>query len=185
MLSVVPLLFLVVVPGVQLFLSSNLSTISTDRTILRFAQCYMTVFVSIQVIIVVFAWAFYFLKSENISGISGEEVTISASIIFVVGVLLVWIQAVKLLQTFYTPTHQTAINPPWFLQRPILYSGFFLPELLCVIIYAVTSIQLRFLKPVRDGKMGHHRNETEAAASEEGTTTREGSLNVHEKIEIV
>lgn len=45
----------------------------------------------------------------------------------------------------------TAVNPPWFLKRPTLYSGLFLPELICVIIYAVTSIRLRFLKPVRDG----------------------------------
>jgi hypothetical protein len=151
MFSVLPLLILVIVPGVQLFLSSDPSTISTDRTILRFAQCYLTVLVSVQVPIVIGVWIVYFLKSKKQSGIPGGEVTIRTVIIFVVASLLTWIQAVKILQTFYTPTSETAVDPPWFLQRPILYSGFFLPELLCVIVYAVSSIRLRFLKPVRDG----------------------------------
>ena len=150
MSSVVPLLILVVAPGVQSLLTSNPSTIQIDRKILRFAQCYLTVFVAIQVIIVVAVWLFYFSKSKSHSGISAREVTIRAAIIFVVGSLLTWIQAVKILQTFYTPSPETAINPPWFLQRPILYAGFFLPELLCVILYAVSSIRLRYLKPIGD-----------------------------------
>jgi len=151
MLSVVPLLILVIVPGVQLFLSSDPSTVSTDRTIIRFAQCYLTVFVSFQVPTVVGVWIVYFFNSKKQSGIAGGEVTIRAVIIFVVASLLTWIQAVKILQTFYTPTSETAVDPPWFLRRPILYSGLFLPELLCVITYVVSSIRLRFLKPVRDG----------------------------------
>lgn len=97
---------------------------------------------------------------------------------------MVWIQTVKILLSFYTPTSQTPINPPWFLRRPILYSGFFLPELLCVIIYAVTSIRLRFLKPARDEKMEHHGNE-DVARSEGETTAHEGDINVYEKIENV
>ena len=145
----------------------------------------MTVFVSIQVIVVLFVWALYFLKSKKTSGISGSEVTIRASIIFVVGVLLVWIQTVKIHQSFYTPTPQTAINPPWFLQRPILYSGLFLPELLCVIIYAVTSIRLRFLKPVRDVKMEYHSNEGDVVPSEGETTAHEAGVDMYEKIENV
>ena len=173
MFSVLPLLILVIVPGVQLFLSSDLSTISTDRDILRFAQCYLTVLVSIQVPTVVGAWAIYFLKSKKQSGISGGEVTIRAVIIFIVASLLTWIQAVKILQSFYTPTPETAINPPWFLKRPILYSGFFLPELLCVIIYAVTSIRLRFLKPVRDGVEKVHNNAGDV--SDENRTVTPGS----------
>lgn len=181
MSSLIPLLVLVIVPGVELFLSTNLNNISRDRAILRFAQCYMTVFVSIQVIAVIFVWAIYFLKSKKTSGISGREVTIRASIIFVVGVLLVWIQSVKIHQSFYT---QTAINPPWFLQRPILYSGLFLPELLCVIIYAVTSIRLRFLKPVRDVKM-ELRGDEDVVRSESETTAHEAGINVYEKIENV
>ena len=173
MFSILPLLLLVIVPGVQLFLSSDLSTISTDRDILRFAQCYLTVFVSIQVPIVVGAWAIYFLKSKKQSGIPGSEVTIRAVIIFVVASLLTWIQAVKILQGFYTPTPNTAIHPPWFLQRPILYSGFFLPELLCVIIYAVSSIRLRFLKPERDGAEKEHNNV--ADVGDEDRTVTPGS----------
>ena len=151
MLSIIPLLILVIVPGVQLFLSSNPDTISTDRIILRFAQCYLTVFASIQVPLIVLVWTLYFTKSSKSSGLTASEVTIRAAIIFVVAALLTWIQTVKILQGFYTPTPQTPLNPPWFLRRPILYSGLFLPELLCVILYAVTSIRLRFLKHVRDG----------------------------------
>jgi hypothetical protein len=151
MFSILPLLVLVIVPGVELFLTSDLGTAKIARTILRFAQCYLTVFVSLPVIMVVFAWIFYFAKSNKLSGLTGREVTIRASVIFSVGSLLVWIQAVKLCQVLYTPSAETAIDPPWFLRRPILYAGFFLPELLCVIIYAVTSIRLRFSMPVRDG----------------------------------
>jgi len=82
-----------------------------------------------------------------------REATIRAAILVGVGALLVWLQAVKLCQTFYTPSPETAVHPPWFLQRPILYAGFFLPELLCVIVYAVSTIRVRFLKPVNeDGK---------------------------------
>jgi len=158
MFSIIPLLILVIVPGVQLFLSSDQNTISNDRTILRFAQCYLTVFVSIQVPLILLIWILYFTKSTKSSGLTAREVTIRASIIFIVASLLTWIQAVKILQGFYTPSAMTAINPPWFLKRPILYAGLFLPELLCVILYAVTSIRLRFLKPVRDG-VGNVRNE--------------------------
>ena len=155
MFTVIPLLMLVNVPGVQLFLFSNLSAVATDHTILRFANCYLTVFFAIQVPIVVGVWTFYFLKSKKQSGIPGSEVTIRAVIVFVVASLLTWIQAVKILQGFYTPTPET---PVWFLQRPILYSGFFLPELLCVIIYARTNIRLGFLKPVREGVEKEHNN---------------------------
>lgn len=183
MLSVVPLLLLVIVPGVQLFLSTDLSIISTDRTIIRFAQCYLTVFVSIQVLIVIGAWTLYFLKSKKQSGITAREITVRAAIIFVVGSLLVWIQSVKLLQTFYTPTTQTAINPPWFLRRPILYSGFFLPELLCVIIYAVTSIRLMFLKPVRDEERKSEQPITEGDSSTVVNEPR--SVSEDEKIDNV
>jgi len=182
MFSVLPLLILVIVPGVQLFLSSDLSTISTDRTILRFAQCYLTVLVSIQVPIVVGAWAVYFLNSKKQSGIPGGEVTIRALIIFAVASLLVWIQAVKILQGFYTPTPETAINPPWFLRRPILYSGFFLPELLCVTIYAVSSIRLRFLKPVRDG-VEKEMNNVGDPTDENRTVTEGSDGQAFEKIE--
>jgi uncharacterized membrane protein len=178
MLSVIPLLILVIVPGVQLFLSTNPDTISTDRIILRFAQCYLTVFASIQVPLIILVWTLYFTKSSKSSGLTASEVTIRAAIIFVVAALLTWIQTVKILQGFYTPTPQTPLNPPWFLRRPILYSGLFLPELLCVIIYAVTSIRLRFLKPVRDG-----------TGKEQGTgvadSDRVGSIKSDERVEKV
>jgi hypothetical protein len=148
MASVIPLLILVVVPGVQVLLTSSLSTIQIDRKILRFAQCYLTVFVSIQVVGVIAAWTIYFSKSKKQFGIPASEVTIRALIILVVAALLTWIQAIKICQTFYTPGPETAINPPWYLRRPILYAGFFLPELICVILYAVSTIRVRFLKPL-------------------------------------
>jgi hypothetical protein len=165
---VIPLLILVIVPGVQIFLSTDLSTIPTDRIILRFAQCYLTVFATIQVPIVVGAWAIYFLGSKKQSGIPGFEVTIRAIIIFSVGALITWIQTVKILQAFYTPGPETATNPPWYLQRPILYSGFFEAELFCVIIYAVSSIRLRFLKPVRDGVKEPETRDGRPATAESG-----------------
>lgn len=177
MLSVVPLLVLVIAPGVQLFLTTDPDIIVTDRTILRFAQCYLTVFVAVQVATVVVVWVYYFLKSRKASGMSGKEVTIRASIIFFVGSLLLWIQAIKTRQTFYTPTPQTPHNPPWFLQRPILYAGLFLPEILCVLIYSVTNIRLRFLKPVRDGKI------VEDPEAEGHGNPTDGRAVVHEKID--
>jgi hypothetical protein len=174
MFSVVPLLILVIVPGVQLFLSSDLSTIQHDRTILRFAQVYLTVFVAIQVPLIIFVWTKYILSNKSqhkhgandtSTGIVGQnspnsssagvvdlsprEVTIRATIIFTVASLLTWIQAIKICQGFYTPGPTTALNPPWFLRKPILYAGLFLPELLIVIIFAVSGIRKRFLKPVR------------------------------------
>jgi hypothetical protein len=171
MFSVVPLLVLVIVSAVELFLTSNPNTIEICRKILRFAQCYLTVFVSIPVVAVVVVWILYFSKSNKSSGLTSREVTICASIIFSVGSLLVWIQAVKLCQGFYTPSPETAINPPWFLRRPILYAGLFLPEILCVIIYAVTSIRLRFSMPVRDG-------------SEKGMhSTTDGDSTVNEQLD--
>jgi hypothetical protein len=181
MFSIIPLLVLVIVPGVQLFLSTNLSEISRDHTILRFAQCYMIVYASVQVIAVIFVWVLYLLKSKKTSGLLNSEVTIRASVILVVGVLLTWIQTVKILQAFYTPTPQTAIDPPWFLRRPTLYSGFFLPELLCIIVYAVTNIRLRFLKPVRDTKMDNE----DVERSEGKATAHEADVNRHEKFENV
>jgi len=181
MLSVVPLVILVIVPGVQLYLTSDLSTISRDRTILRFATVYLAVFVAIQVPLVIFVWTKYMLSrkprhnstsvststtSPSVSsgaskldqtppsdtGIpSPREVSIRAGIIFIVASLLTWIQAIKICQGFYTPEPTTAVNPPWFLRKPTLYAGFFLPELLIVIIFAVSAIRIRFLKPVREG----------------------------------
>ena len=180
MLSVVPLLILVIVPGVQLYLTSDLSTISRDRIILRFATVYLAVFVAIQVPLVIFVWTKYMLSrkphhtstiatssaSPSVSsgtskldqtppsdtGIpSPREVSLRAGIIFIVASLLTWIQAIKICQGFYTPGTTTAVNPPWFLRKPTLYAGFFLPELLIVIIFAVSAIRIRFLKPVREG----------------------------------
>jgi len=147
MFSVLPLLILVIVPGIQLFLSSDLDTIATDRKILRFAQVYLTVMVCIPVVLAPIIWIAYFRRSPR--AISVREVTLRAGIIFTVGALLVWIQAVKLLQGFYTPTAQTAVSPPWFLRRPILYAGFFVPEILIVIIFAATNIRTRFVYPPR------------------------------------
>lgn len=206
MFSIIPLLILVIVPGVQLFLSSDLNTISKDRTILRFAQIYLTVFVAIQVPWILGIWTKYILsrKKDYHSGLeierrdfptstsivngnklatntngklpmnnalptntnsslppSAKEVTIRATIIFVVAVLLTWIQAIKIRQGFYTPSPTTATNPPWFLQKPVLYAGLFLSEILIVIVYAVGGIRMRFLKPLRgEGKMeGNEGNE--------------------------
>ena len=88
MFSLIPLVVLVVVPGVDLFLTSNLSTIDRARKILRFAQCYLTVFGSIPVVTVIFVWAFYFSQSNKASGLAGREVTIRAGIILSVGSLL-------------------------------------------------------------------------------------------------
>lgn len=178
MFSIIPLLILVIAPGVQLFLSTDLSTIHTDRIILRFAQVYLTVFVAIQIPLLIIVMAKYILSpkprnpssaasttlatiteggklatTESQVGIPASEVTIRALIIFLVAFLLTWIQTVKIIQGFYTPGPTTAINPPWFLRKPILYAGFFLPELLVVIIYAVGGIRKRFLKPVRAEKV--------------------------------
>src|SRR5271156_1581700 len=152
MWSVLPLLILVVVPGVELFLTSNLNTIRIARDIIRFAQCYLTILVCIPVISTIISWSIY-LSSSNRSSKpdTPREASIRAAILLFVGGLLVWLQAVKLCQSFYTPTPETAVNPPWFLQRPILYAGFFLPELLCVIVYAISTIRVRFLKPVNEG----------------------------------
>jgi hypothetical protein len=152
MLSAVPVLVLLIVPAVQSFLTSSPSQISTDRTILRFAQCYLMVFVAVQFLATIVAWLIHFFSSKKTSGISAKEATVRAAIILSVGALLIWIQAVKLCQTFYTVGPQTAQSPPWFLRRPALYSGLFLPELLCIIIYAVSGIRLRFLKPNREAK---------------------------------
>jgi len=194
MFSVVPLLILVIVPGVELFLSSDLNTIQTARTILRFAQVYLTVFVAIQIPLLIIVWTIYILSpkqrnpasmspalattteggklaaTEGSAGISAREVTIRASIILAVAALLTWIQAVKICQGFYTPGPTTAINPPWFLRKPILYAGFFLPELLVVIIYAVGGIRKRFLKPVR-GQVVQENGEGELGRSDSGGTT--------------
>jgi hypothetical protein len=160
--SAIPLLILVVVPGVQLFLTSKPSTIHTDRDILRFAQCYLTVFVSMTVIATIASWTIYFTASKKASGLHAGHVTLRAGILFGAGSLLVWIQAVKILQTFYTATPETAASPPWFLRRPILYSGFFLPELLVVIIYAVASIRLRFQMPKAEEQLETASNSSDA-----------------------
>jgi hypothetical protein len=174
MFSVLPLLVLVIAPGVQLFLASNPSTISTDLTILRFAQCYLTVFVSIQVPLVILAWSLWMVKpATHKAAIPAREVSIRAGIILFVGCMLTWIQAVKICQIFYHVTPETAVNPPWFLRRPALYAGFILPELLCVILYAVTSIRLRFLFPVREQK-GEGRNGEDDTTVETKTENAEG-----------
>lgn len=148
MFSVIPLLILVIVPAVQLFFTSNLDTIHTDRKILRFAQVYLTVFVAIQIPASIAAWIAY-LRKHRPADIESREVHIRFAAVCMVAALLLWIQAVKLCQTFYTPNALTPVNPPWFLRRPILYAGIFLPEILCVIIYALARIRLRFQKPNR------------------------------------
>lgn len=178
MFSILPLLILVIVPGVQLFLTTNQATISTDRTILRFAQVYLTIFVGIQIPWILGLWInwilsrkrdpetgtttpvngnkFPILDSPNSSPTpstmalpSPTEITLRTAIILTVALLLTWLQALKLRQGFYTPGPTTATNPPWFLQKPALYAGFFVPEVVVVIVYAVGGIRLRFLKPVR------------------------------------
>jgi len=85
---------------------------------------------------------------------------------------------VKILQTFYTPTPETPINPPWFVQRPILYSGFFLPEVLIVIILAATNIRTRFLYPRRNEQM----KENPTKLHEEAGSTRTESDVLPEKV---
>jgi hypothetical protein len=195
MFSILPLLILVIVPGVQLFLSTNQATIATDRTILRFAQVYLTIFVGIQIPWIIGLWINWILSrkkdpetgttssvnenkfpiiesptpstnpSTNLSSHPSPtqstmalppstEITLRTAIILTVALLLTWLQALKLRQGFYTPGPTTATNPPWFLQKPALYAGFFVPEVVVVIVYAVGGIRLRFLKPVREGGKG-------------------------------
>jgi hypothetical protein len=177
--SALPLLILVVVPGVQLFLTSDLNTIHIDRDILRFAQCYLTVYVSAPVIAIITSTSIYFFASKKASGHSTREVCIRAAVLFVAGSLLIWIQAVKIMQTFYTATPETPLNPPWFLRRPILYSGFFLPELLVVIIYAVASIRHRYVMPKRE--INHH--ETASNSSDNETITPDGGFKAEQGVQ--
>jgi hypothetical protein len=167
--SALPLLILVVVPGVQLFLSSDLNTIHIDRDILRFAQCYLTVFVAAPVIAIIASTSIYFFASKKASGLGAGEVSLRAGVLFIAGSLLIWIQAVKILQIFYTATPETPLNPPWYLQRPILYSGFFLPELLVLIIYSVVTIRHRYVMPKRE-----EQKETASNSSDDDTLTPEG-----------
>jgi hypothetical protein len=176
--SSLPLLILVVVPGVQLFLSSDLSTIHIDRDILRFAQCYLTVFVSAPVIATITSSTIYFFASKKASGLRAGEVSLRAAVLFIAGSLLIWIQAVKILQIFYTATPETAVSPPWFLRRPILYSGFFLPELLVVIIYAVASIRFRYQMPKRE-----EQKETASNSSDNETLTPEVGFKVENSVQ--
>jgi len=177
MFTVIPLVILVVVPAVQLFLSSDPSQISADRDVLRFAQCYLTVMACLQVIGVITTWTIYFTLSKKTSGIPAAEVTIRAAIILAAASLFVWIQTVKILQTFYAPNPETAENPPWFLERPILYAGFFLPELLVVIIYAVSSIRLRFLMPNRENITVPPVTDRDTIVNEAGAKVEEGYVH--------
>jgi hypothetical protein len=171
MFSMIPLVILVIAPGVQLFLSSDPSTISTDRSIVRFAQCYLTVFVSIQIPLVILQWTRWFQQHPKRTHLAAKEVTIRAGIILFVACMLTWIQAVKICQIFYTVSAATAENPPWFLRRPILYAGFILPELLCIILYAVTNIRTRFLFPTRREGEGDRRiDDAKAGCSTNGET---------------
>jgi len=80
-----------------------------------------------------------------------SEITIRATIILLVALLLTWIQALKIVQSFYTPNPTTATNPPWFLRKPALYAGLFVPEVVVVVVYAVGGIRWRFLRPDRGG----------------------------------
>jgi hypothetical protein len=180
MFSTLPLLILVIVPGIQLFLSSDPSTISTDRKILRFAQCYLTVMVCLPVVLAPIIWISYFQR--KVRAITPKEVTLRAGIVFTAGSLLVWIQAVKILQGFYTPTAETAVNPPWFLQRPILYSGFFLPEILIVILFAVSNIRTRFVFPNREEERKSVNNLPEDDGGSGGTMN---DAEPHDKVESV
>jgi hypothetical protein len=148
--SIVPLLVIIIVPGVQLYSATDLASIARDLTILRFAQCYLIVFVAIQIPILIFILILYFRHRDR--PIATDEVLIRAGVIFGVASLLVWIQAIKVRQSFYTPGPQTAVKPPWFLQRPIVYAGIFMPELICVVIYATTNIRTRHQRPVRHRK---------------------------------
>jgi len=181
MFSVLPLLILVIVPGIQLFLTSELSAIATDRKILRFAQCYLTVMVCIPVILAPIIWISYFKTKRR--EISAREATLRAGIIFTAGALLVWIMTVKVLQTFYTPDAETAINPPWYLQRPILYAGFFLPEILVVILFAVTNIRTRFVfpRPREEQQQREEKNTTTLLVQDDGESER----TMNEKFERV
>src|SRR5256885_7379105 len=150
MFSIIPLLILVIVPGVQLILTTDLNAISRDRTILRFAQVYLTVFVGVQGPWLVGVWIKYVLERRKggsgggieraIGDLSVEmergdlltsnvnrnklpqhttnppptnslppaslppsEITIRATITLLLPLLLTWIQALKLLQSFYPP----------------------------------------------------------------------------------
>lgn len=130
-LSLVVLLVLTVVPGVQSFLTTNPNTFAIDSTFRKFSIIYLTVYSGLPVFFTLFVVLTVPREQKSIT----RHVYRKAIVIIIASALLALEMGVRTAQTFNKPGQH-----PWFMSKEAFYLLIPLPELIVLALYALMDL---------------------------------------------